>query len=127
MAHSADPEAYRRQFEEHRKQLESNLSPENLRSTLAFAGLYQITHELIVSHVLEDTQRFFGKRLIDDGWDSGEEEYKTSVLSRHKVPFKACLGWLVEMDALTTEQAGRLDDIYKHRNDLSHELMKYIV
>ena len=49
------------------------------------------------------------------------------MLSRHKVPFKACLNWLVEMAALTAEQAGRLDDIYRHRNDLSHELSKYIV
>ena len=49
------------------------------------------------------------------------------VLSRHKVPFKACLDWLVETEALSADQAGRLDDIYQHRNDLSHELSKYIV
>ena len=27
--------------------------------------------------VVEDTQLFFGKRLLDDGWDYGEEEYKS--------------------------------------------------
>ena len=93
----------------------------------AFAGLYQLSHELIVRAVVEGTELFFGKRLIDGGWDFGEEEYKTKVLSRHRVPFKACLDWLVEMDALTDAQASRLDDIYFHRNDLTHELMKYIV
>ncbi|MEN3267464.1 MAG: hypothetical protein V7646_4358 [Pseudonocardia sp.] len=35
--------------------------------------------------------------------------------------------WLVEGDAITLAQADRLDDIYAHRHDLSHELIKYVV
>jgi hypothetical protein len=31
------------------------------------------------------------------------------------------------MDAITNAQADRLDDVYAHRHDLAHELMKYVV
>ena len=41
--------------------------------------------------------------------------------------FRASLLWLVEGDAITLAQADRLEDIYAHRHDLSHELLKYIV
>lgn len=40
---------------------------------------------------------------------------------------RASLLWLVEGDAITLAQADRLDDIYAHRHDLSHELIKYVV
>jgi hypothetical protein len=33
----------------------------------------------------------------------------------------------VESEAITLEQADRLEDIYTHRHDLTHELGKYIV
>lgn len=35
--------------------------------------------------------------------------------------------WLVEADAITLDQADRLRAIYEHRNELTHELIKYIV
>ncbi len=50
------------------------------------------------------------------------------MLSRvPKKRFRASLLWLVYGDAITLAQADRLDDIYAHRHDLSHELIKYIV
>jgi hypothetical protein len=41
--------------------------------------------------------------------------------------FRASLLWLVSLDAITIDEADRLDDIYAHRHALSHELIKYIV
>lgn len=35
--------------------------------------------------------------------------------------------WLVDSEAITLGQADRLDAIYAHRHELSHELIKYIV
>jgi hypothetical protein len=59
------------------------------------------------------------------------ERYKTDVLSLvgagKNQKFKASLAWLVKSGAITQAQADRLDDIYDHRHDLTHELMKYIV
>jgi hypothetical protein len=31
------------------------------------------------------------------------------------------------MDAITPEQAARLEDIYAHRHDLIHELARYLI
>jgi hypothetical protein len=120
MAYADDPEGYRRK-------LEAKLAPERIRATLSFAGLYLLTHGLITNAVVEQTKGFFGK--VDDTWIplSGEQQFKKDVLARQKKPFKACLLWLVDTGAITGVQADRLDAIYEHRNDLAHELMKYIV
>lgn len=57
-----------------------------------------------------------------------EPRYAHDVLAKApKDRFRASLLWLVEGDAITLAQADRLDDIYTHRHDLSHELIKYIV
>lgn len=40
-------------------QLEAKLRPERIRATLSFAGLYQITHELIKQSVLEQVRGFY--------------------------------------------------------------------
>jgi hypothetical protein len=41
--------------------------------------------------------------------------------------FRASLLWLVDREAITKAQADRLDAIYDHRHDLTHELGKYLV
>ena len=40
-------------------QLEAKLQPERVRATLAFAGLYQMTHGLIQRAVLDDVRDVF--------------------------------------------------------------------
>lgn len=61
-------------------------------------------------------------------WTYDEEEYSRQVLSRApKNKFRSSLLWLVEMDAITIQQADRLDAIYSHRHELTHELLKFIV
>jgi len=47
-----DPEAYR-------QRLEAKLPPLRIRATLAFAGLYQVTHELIKAAVLDEVRQFY--------------------------------------------------------------------
>ncbi|HVU61242.1 MAG TPA: hypothetical protein VHD58_06260 [Mycobacteriales bacterium] len=117
----ADPEAYKRL-------LEAKLAPERIQATLGFAGLYQITHELIKTAVLEEVRAFYW-RGIENGSDVYDEAaYSTQVLA--KAPnsrFRASLLWLVDCDAITLPQADRLEEIHAHRHDLSHELIKYIV
>jgi hypothetical protein len=54
-----DPEAYR-------QRLEAKLRPERIRATLGFAGLYQMTHELIKTAVLDEVREFYW-RGIEDG------------------------------------------------------------
>src|SRR5262245_7056679 len=105
MGYTDDPDGYRRR-------LESKLAPIQIRATLAFAGLDQLTHELIKRAVLEQTKGFFGKSLLDDTWLNGEDDYNRSVLVRApRDAFKASLLWLVDMEAITNDQAQRLDAI----------------
>ena len=116
-----DPETYR-------KRLEVKLDPENIRATLGFAGLYQITHELIKAAVLDEVRQFFWR-----GFDGGTHLYDEPAYAEHvlaKEPrnrFRASLLWLVECEALSSLQADRLDEIYAHRHALSHELIKYVI
>lgn len=38
----------------------AKLEPSRIRSTLAFAGLFQLTHEMIKRSVLDDVKGFYG-------------------------------------------------------------------
>jgi hypothetical protein len=116
-----DPEAYR-------QRLEAKLRPERIRATLGFAGLYQMTHELIKTAVLDEVREFYWRGIEDGVVIYDEQAYAEDVLVQApKNKFRASLLWLVEGDAITLAQADRLDDIYVHRHDLSHELIKYVV
>lgn len=116
-----DPEGYR-------LALEAKLQPDRIRATLGFAGLYQMTHELIKAAVLDEVREFYWRGIQDGVIVYDEKRYAVEVLA--KVPeskFRASLLWLVAGEAITLAQADQLDDIYAHRHDLSHELLKYIV
>jgi hypothetical protein len=117
---------------EYKRQLEAKLSPTNIRATLAFAGLYQLTHEQIKRTVLDDVKGFFGFSPLGDGtWlygESGCQDYESSVLAlAPKRPFAASLLWLKEMNAITADQMEQLDAIYAHRHSLTHDLGRYLV
>lgn len=99
-----------------------------MRATLGFAGLYQMTHELIKTAVFDEVHEFYWRGVEDGAMVYDEQAYTENVLVRApKSKFRASLLWLVEGDAITLTQADRLEDIYAHRQDLSHELIKYIV
>jgi len=107
--------------------LEAKLKPERIRSTLAFAGLYQLTHELIKQAVVPQVRGFYLTGFDEKGMHYDEEAYKKNVLSKDRRVFRASLLWLVEAEAIMLEQADRLDEIYNHRHELTHELANYIV
>ncbi|MGU3500924.1 hypothetical protein [Mycobacterium sp. C31M] len=124
MAYADDPDGYR-------ERLAAKLQPDRMRATMAFSGLYQLTHEMIKQIVLDNVRDYFcmGAIGLGDVMSAGErEQYHHDVLQlAPKNAFRASLLWLVQMDAITNERADRLDDVYAHRHDLAHELMKYIV
>lgn len=63
VTYSEDPECYQ-------AKLRSKLRPEAIRSTLAFAGLFQITHEMIKQAVLVEVREFYSR-----GFDENETTY----------------------------------------------------
>jgi hypothetical protein len=116
-----DPDVYR-------QRLEAKLQPERIRATLSFAGLYQMTHELIKTAVLDEVREFYWRGIEDGVTVYDERAYAEKVLA--KAPrdrFRASLLWLAEYEAITLPQIDRLREIYGHRHDLSHELIKYVV
>jgi hypothetical protein len=116
-----------------REQLRSKLAPERIRATLAFAGLFQMAHEMIKHSVIEDVKGFYSYSAVDGGkwfWgDQGEQTYKRDVLSLagQGQVFRASLIWLQNCSAITSAQVTRLQEIYDHRHELTHELAKFIV
>ena len=112
------------------QRLNDKLQPAVIRGTLAFAGLYQVTHEMLKHAVLDKVREFYCFGLEPDGsvTDNEHEEYRRRVLSLEpKNKFRASLMWLVQSNAITQDQANRLDVIYAHRHSLTHDLVKYIV
>lgn len=113
--------------------MRNKLAPARIYQTLAFSALFQLVHEAIKIQVLDKTKSFFGySDLFGDGiWitgPEGKEEYSRSVLKLDsKSHFKASLKWLSHMDAISEDDIPLLDVIYRHRNDLTHELSKYLV
>jgi hypothetical protein len=116
-------------YESYRATLEVKLQPTRIRSTLAFAGLYQITHELIKESVMDELRNFYFAGIDETGILVDEPRYAAEVLAldpkRRKM--RGSLLWPVKSGAITQAQADRLDEIYDHRHELTHELAKYIV
>lgn len=120
MNYHDDPDGYAARLEE-------KLAPTRIRATLAFAGLYQITHEMIKQAVVQDVFDFYRTGFEGHRTHDGVR-YNARVLSKApKNRFRASVLWLVEAGAITLDQADRLTAIYGHRNELTHELVKYIV
>lgn len=113
-------------FEE---RLRAKLQPANLRATMAFAGLYQITNEMIRHAVIDKVRDFYWIDLEGNGAMSTEdrEQYRLQVLSLDRREFTASLLWLVNSKAITQAQADRLSAVHAHRNELTHELVRFIV
>jgi len=125
MTYAEDPQSYM-------KRLKAKLEPDRIRSTLAFAGLYQMTHEMIKHTVIDDVKGFYGHSAFGGGtWmggDNARDRYKRDVLDlAPKQPFNASLEWLRRSEAISSAQVARLEEIYDHRHELTHELAKFVV
>lgn len=115
---------------EYRALLEAKLEPQRIRATLSFAGLYQMTHEMIKYAVVDRVRAFYWcgfNRETGPRYDEAGYERDVLIKAGKKRMFRSSLLWLVEAEAVTLIQADRLDEIYDHRHDLTHELGKYIV
>jgi len=113
------------------ERLRAKLEPLRIRSTLAFAALYQLTHEMLKSAVLDDVKGFYGYLDVHGGvWvpEDGEQEYRRRVLDLdRKSAFRASLLWLQDAGGLDAAEVERLDAIYAHRHELTHELGRYLI
>ncbi len=126
MAESSDAFGGRSR-DEYEQRLMAKLQPAAIRSTLSFAGLYQMTHEMLKHAILERVRNFYCTGFDQDGFTFDERGYQGHVIGAARAEgwiknnnqkFDASAAWLVRMDAITAEQAKRLQDIYNHRLEL---------
>lgn len=122
--------------EEYEQILLAKLQPAAIRSTLSFAGLYQMTHEMLKQAILDRVRSFYCTGFNENGFIFDEISYQGNVIDtarsegwikNNKQVFAASAAWLVRMDAVSAEQGKRLQDIYDHRHELTHELASFIV
>ena len=117
---------------EHEALLVGKLTPSALRFTLAFAGLFQLTHGLLKSAILEKVHRYYWRGFDASGDLYDDASYRRDVLDPSRSggktdAFRGSTVWLVKNEVITDDEAARLEAIYAHRHDLTHELAKYLI
>ena len=101
------------------------LNPEVLRSNLITASIFLATYEMLRASVIERIRGFFSYELRDGEWIANED-YRTKCLALDKSPLRASLLWLKQNLAIDDADIALVDDIREHRNDLAHDLPKFL-
>jgi len=110
------------------ERLAAKLAPGSTFLALSRAGSFLCAYELIRSEIVDGVHNFFGRGFDETGLLYDEAEYQRSVLARNpKSKYRASCAWLVEMGALTVKQIAVLEDIYRHRQEIAHELPKLLI
>ncbi|WP_414545386.1 hypothetical protein [Nostoc sp. CCY0012] len=99
--------------------------PESLKSNLIVASIFLAGYEVLKSSIIERIVNFFSSDFNENGAIISEN-YKNQVLSLHKNPLEASLLWLKGVSAIDDADIKLIDDIRKHRNELAHELLRFI-
>ncbi|GAB6857926.1 hypothetical protein [Microbacterium xylanilyticum] len=108
------------------KRLEDKLQPENVAAALIRAGALLTGYELVKTTILDEVKGFYVEGFNEGGLIYSKS-YETKVLTLGKNPFEASMNWLVQMNAITREQAASLDAIRAHRHSVAHELARFLV
>lgn len=106
----------------------AKLAPESISAALARAGTFLCAYELIKSEIVEKVHNFFLLGFDETGLLYDEAEYQRRVLSRNpKSKYRASCAWLVEAQALTSDEVLALERVYAHRQEIAHELPKLLI
>jgi hypothetical protein len=101
------------------------LNPESLTQNLTRAAIFITCWEMLKEAVLEQPRDFFTHE-----WRDGEgipsPTYKTDVLSLSRDPLIASALWFRDQHAITDDDIQLLRVLRTHRNDIAHELPKFL-
>ncbi|NOZ40290.1 MAG: hypothetical protein GXP24_08705 [Planctomycetes bacterium] len=101
------------------------LNPQVLRQNLITASLFLAAFESLKSSVTNPIRDFFSNGFDENGFIV-DPEYQAEVLDRHKSPLRASLLWLHDREIVDDADIATVDRIREHRNELAHQLMKYV-
>ena len=109
--------------------LEFKLLPESVALSLMRAATMLTGWEFIHSNIVRAVKDFFmvGFDKEEYHYDDGYERDVLSKVGNGSTIFDASTAWLVEMEALTQDDVSLLREIRAHRNDIAHEMAKYLV
>jgi hypothetical protein len=102
------------------------LNPDELKANLARASVYLCSYELLKSAVIGKPRWFFSPWYPRDGEDSPDYKAEVTALCP-KDPFHASCLCLRKMNAIDDADVGWIERIRRHRNDIAHELPKYLI
>jgi hypothetical protein len=115
-------------MDENEKRLAEKIAPEAVLLTLVQAGSFLSAYELIKYDVVEQVRNFFLTGFDEEGLTYSDAGYQRSVLSLNsKSRFRASAAWLQSMDAITTEEVTKLEEIKNHRDEIAHEMPRLLV
>ena len=99
-----------------------DLSSEEVKDGLAYAGLVLVAFELVKSMIVNPIKSFYADTTFDERMPF--KSYVEDVQSRHRNEFEACLLYLRDfMEAINSEDLMTIQALRKHRNDLAHDLV----
>lgn len=113
--------------------LQARLRPSNLHFTLAFAGLFQMTHEMLKYAVLSKVRECYTSGFDEKGAHLDRAAYRREVLGLtdsgdgRTNAFHGSVRWLVNAGAITDDDAARLEAVYSYRHELTHEIQSVIL
>jgi hypothetical protein len=78
--------------------------------------------------MVDKVHDFYLTGFNPDGLTYDEVSYQRDVLARNpKSKYRASCAWLVSNGALTDEYVANLEEVYRHRKEIAHELPKLLV
>jgi hypothetical protein len=102
------------------------LNPEKLKANLARASTFLAAYELLHSSVVDKLRGFFQMGFRNGAAVIGPA-YKKEVTDLYpKDVFHASCLWFQKMGAITQDDVSVIEKIRHHRNDIAHELPKYL-
>jgi hypothetical protein len=102
------------------------IEPGEVRRSLVRAGLFIAGYELLKGEIVDRVRQFFVQGFDEEG-PTRDPSYETKVRALHKKEFEACLLWLAQCDALNHQQVQAVKAVRAHRNEMAHELPRFIV
>lgn len=101
------------------------LNPDVLRGNLIAASIFIAAYEMLRASVIDQIRSFFSHEFKDCVWIPSPD-YEKNCLALDKSPFRASLVWLKQMGAVDEADISRIDLIRQHRNELAHDLPKFL-
>lgn len=112
--------------EDTRKAWEAFLNPDILRKHLMMTSMFLAAFEILKESIIGRIRDFFTFGFDEHGYKY-DPEYKSEVLSKHKIPVIASLYWLKDNNVINDIDINEFEAIRDCRNRVAHELMQFIM